>query len=106
MSQKCQRTTLSKEAREAINLLIRQTDPVNSVKIRVKDRPGTTTSRDCRLPIPGTAIMKQYKGMAHKVLVLKDGFEYGQKRYKSLSAIAKRITGSHWNGYNFFGLEK
>ena len=60
---------------------------------------------DPRLPLPGTAIVRQYKGRVLQVLVLPDGFEFEGQRYKSLSAVAKRITGSHVNGYRFFGLE-
>jgi hypothetical protein len=62
-------------------------------------------SADPRLPTPGTAIVRQYKGRTLQVLVLPDGFEFEGRRYKSLSAVAKRITGSHVNGYRFFGLE-
>jgi hypothetical protein len=63
------------------------------------------TATDARLPSPGTAIVRQYKGRKLQVLVLADGFEFEGKRYKSLSAVAKTITGSHINGYRFFGLE-
>jgi len=60
---------------------------------------------DPRLPPPGTAIVRQYKGRALQVLVLTDGFEFQGRRYQSLSAVAKAITGSHVNGYRFFHLE-
>ncbi len=63
-------------------------------------------STDPRLPSPGTAIVREYKGLKLQVLVLADGFEFEGKRYKSLSAVAKKITGSHINGYRFFGLEE
>jgi len=97
---------LAKEVQNTINLLIRQTDPINSLKMRITKQPQSGSNRDCRLPIPGTTIEKKYKDHSYTVIVLKDGFEYEQMRYKSLSAIAKKITGSHWNGYGFFGLEK
>ncbi len=42
----------------------------------------------------------------HTVIVLDDGFEYQGERYRSLSAIARRITGSHWSGPTFFGLKR
>ncbi len=60
---------------------------------------------DPRLPAPGTAIVRRYKGRSLHVLVLADGFEFDGRRYKSLSAVAKTITGSHVNGFRFFGLE-
>ena len=60
---------------------------------------------DARLPMPGTAIVRSYKGRSLHVLVTSDGFEFEGERYKSLSAVAKAITGSHVNGFRFFGLE-
>ena len=61
--------------------------------------------RDPRLPMPGGLIVKQHRGSTHVVKVLDDGrFEYEDRRYKSLSAIAQEITGTKWNGLLFFGL--
>ena len=61
---------------------------------------------DSRLPLPGSVITRQYKGQTLQVKVLSDGFEFEGEVYKSLSSVAKEITGSHWNGYHFFGLRK
>jgi hypothetical protein len=55
---------------------------------------------------PGTALTRQYKGQTVRVTVLADGFEYLGERYKSLSAVAKAVTGQHWNGRLFFGLRQ
>ena len=70
----------------------------------------TTTTRlaaaDNRLPMPGTILVRQYADQTLQVLVLEQGFEYDGQIYKSLTAVAKRITGKHWNGYHFFGLNK
>lgn len=60
--------------------------------------------RDKRIPMPGTAINRVYKGEMHTVTVLDKGFEYDSKMYKTLSAVARAITGSHWNGFKFFDL--
>lgn len=60
---------------------------------------------DPRLPAPGTAIARKYKGRSLTVNVLADGFEYLGDKFTSLSAVAKAITGSHVNGFRFFGLE-
>lgn len=61
--------------------------------------------RDSRLPMPGGLIVKQHKGETIVVKVLDDGrFEYGDQKYRSLSAIAQEITGTKWNGLLFFGL--
>jgi len=64
------------------------------------------TSGDERLPMPGTVLTRDYKGRTLRVTVLSDGFDFDGKHYRSLSAIAKEVTGSHWNGFNFFGLTK
>lgn len=62
--------------------------------------------RDPRLPAPGTVITRPYRGLTIAVTILPDGFEYGGRRFTSLTAVAKAITGSHWNGMEFFGLRK
>ena len=60
---------------------------------------------DPRLPSVGTAITRQYKGRSIRVLVQADGLEFEGERYKTLTAVAEHITGSHINGYRFFSLE-
>jgi hypothetical protein len=59
---------------------------------------------DDRLPLPGTIITREYKGEKLQVKVLPHGFEFEGEVYKSLSAVAKAITGAHCNGYLFFRL--
>jgi hypothetical protein len=54
----------------------------------------------------GTTLVRQWRGHAHTVVVCEDGFEYQGERYRSLTVIAERITGSHWSGPRFFGLTK
>jgi hypothetical protein len=67
---------------------------------------GRGKSTDPRLPAPGSAIVRKYKGRVHRVVFLKDGsgFEYEGDRYRTLTAVAKRITRSHINGFRFFKL--
>jgi hypothetical protein len=60
--------------------------------------------RDPRLPMVGSAITRTYKGRTIGVVVCDDGFEYRGETYSSLSAVCKAITGSHMNGFHFFGL--
>jgi hypothetical protein len=62
-------------------------------RIRVDDRP-----------IAGTRLVREYRGAEHIVTVLADGFEFEGRPYRSLSAIARAITGTRWNGWTFFGL--
>jgi Protein of unknown function (DUF2924) len=54
------------------------------------------------LPLPGTILTRWYKGQTLKVQVLRHGFEYDGQVHKSLSAVAKAITGSHTSGFLFF----
>jgi hypothetical protein len=61
---------------------------------------------DSRLPPPGNTIVKQYKGETHEVTVLENAFEYLGETYKSLSAVAKKISGSHCSGNLFFNIKK
>jgi DUF2924 family protein len=61
---------------------------------------------DSRLPLPGTIITRLYKGETLQVKVLPHGFEFEGEIYKSLSAVAKAITGQHCNGFYFFRLGK
>lgn len=64
----------------------------------------TRSSRDWRLPPPGTLITRRLEGRDIVVKVLDKGFEYQSRRYRSLSAIASEVTGTRWNGPRFFGL--
>jgi hypothetical protein len=61
-------------------------------------------SHDRRLPMPGTVLQREYHGQTVTVTVLDSGFEYAGQVYRSLTAVAKAVTGSHWNGYLFFGI--
>jgi len=61
-------------------------------------------SQGDRLPMPGAVITRRYKGETFEVRVLPKGFEYEGEVYKSLSAVARKVTGTHWNGYHFFKL--
>jgi len=98
--------SLSTKAKGRIKALIEEYDPINNKALR-PDKPVScmpVTAKDKRLPIPGTIITKAYKDAKYQVKVLEKGFEYDGKIFKTLSAIAKEITGAHWNGYLFFNL--
>jgi DUF2924 family protein len=56
-------------------------------------------------PKPGTVLVRDWGGVAHQVKVLEDGLFFRGKRYKSLSEVARVITGSRWSGPLFFGLK-
>ena len=63
-------------------------------------------THDSRLPMPGSLLVKDFKGRTIVVKVLDDGFEYDNRRFASLSAVAREITGTRWNGFLFFGCAK
>jgi len=99
---------LSAQTEGKIQELIQKYDPINNKMLR-PDTPVINGSakklkRDKRLPIPGTVITKEYKGKVLQVKILESGYEYNNKKYRSLSSIAKEATGAHWNGFLFFGL--
>ena len=80
---------------------------------RELDRIGTRLERDgeagtaspARLK-PGTRLIRSWHGTVHQVLALADGYEHEGRAYRSLSQIARAITGAHWSGPRFFGLRK
>ncbi|MEL6111070.1 MAG: DUF2924 domain-containing protein [Planctomycetota bacterium] len=73
---------------------------------KVKTSLPSDEQRDPRLPLPGSEISRVYKGRLITVLIGKNDFEFNGDVYKSLSAIAKAVTGSHVNGFAFFKLRK
>ena len=56
--------------------------------------------------LPGIKLQRDYKGQRISVTVLAKGFLYEGECYKSLTAVAKAVTGKHWNGFHFFNLRK
>ena len=56
-------------------------------------------------PAAGTRLVREHQGVEHTVTVLQDGYEWQGRPYRSLSAIARAITGTRWNGWAFFGLQ-
>ncbi len=81
---------LSEEARKRMHELKRRSDTF-AKKTRV-------------LPPVGTQLVREYQGIEHRVMVLPQGFEYGNVTYNSLSEVARVITGTRWSGPKFFGL--
>jgi hypothetical protein len=69
-----------------------------------KKKRGLRADRD--RPITGTRLIREWQGVEHVVTVLSDGFEWQGRPYKSLSAIARAITGTRWNGLVFFGFKR
>lgn len=70
------------------------------------ERDGDVTrNRVARLK-PGAKLVREWRGDSHTVIVLEDGFEWKAKQWRSLSAIAREITGVHWSGPRFFALNE
>lgn len=69
-----------------------------------KEQDLTLTCYNPTVISPGTKLIKEFKGKKYEVLAVEDGYLFQNKIYKSLSAIANEITGSHWNGKKFFGI--
>ena len=67
-------------------------------------KPRRRSSLETR-PIAGTRLIREWKGVEHSVTVRHEDFEYQGRPYKSLSAVARIITGTRWNGLVFFGLK-
>jgi hypothetical protein len=88
---------LKPETRARLEALGEQVDGGNVVLRRIR--------ADSR-PLPGTRLVREYDGVEHVVTVRPDDFEYAGRRYQSLSAIARAITGTRWNGWVFFGLRQ
>jgi hypothetical protein len=86
---------LKPETRARLEALGEQLDGGNVVLRRMR--------ADSR-PLPGTRLVREYDGVQHVVTVRADDFEYEGRPYRSLSAIARHITGTRWNGHTFFGL--
>ena len=86
---------------------LRMTPPREPKPARDADQRTTSVATKVQpshaLP-PGTMLKRNYKGRTVRVQALADGFEWEGERYRSLTAVAKAVTGKHWNGFHFFNL--
>ena len=89
--------TRSRTPREALDAAT----VVNQASVVTTD---ANPKRDPRLPSAGTVLTRQYHGREIRVLTLDDGFEWDGRHFKSLTAVARAVTGAKWNGKLFFGL--
>ena len=88
---------LARETRRTLDLLA---DEVEGKVVRKR------MVEDARNPVPGTRLVREWEGLEHTVTVLGDGYDWKGRKYRSLSAVAKAITGTNWNGFRFFGLRE
>jgi hypothetical protein len=104
--------TLSERARKRAEELARDADLRTTLPRPPKEASGAKTvalpapklTAHDRLPLPGTVLTRRYRARRVEAKVLPQGFEYEGQVYRSLSAVAEAVTGSHWNGHLFFGL--
>lgn len=95
---------LSERARQRAEELADETDlRLIAPKGWTEERP-FRPSEKTRLPLPGTVLTREFQGETITVTVLDKGVAWKGKVYRSLSAVAKTVTGSHWGGPHFFGL--
>ena len=88
---------LTRETRRVLDLLADEVEGKISRKSMVADP---------RNPVVGTRLVREWDGAEHTVTVMKDGYEWAGRKYRSLSAVAKAMTGTNWNGFRFFGLRE
>lgn len=86
---------LSREARRTLKNIADGKASRADLSIRRRKQAGLTC---------GTRLLREWHGQRHEVVVKEDGFLYGGKTYRSLSAVARAITGTAWSGNRFFGL--
>jgi len=72
--------------------------------VKAEQDPARASSAERRPALPGARLIRDWNGSSHVVDVVDDGFIYAGSRYRSLSKIAREITGSNWSGPRFFGL--
>ena len=84
---------------ETVRRLEKLGEELDGGRVDVRKRPANDR------PISGTRLIRDYQGVEHCVTVRDNDFEYQGRPYKSLSAIARAITGTQWNGLTFFGLK-
>ena len=94
---------LSERARERAQSLARDAD-LRLTAPQSMTRPRGGQGADSRLPKPGVLLTRSFQGRTVDVEVLDHGFRYDGVVYRSLSAVARTVSGTRWNGYAFFGL--
>ena len=79
--------------------------PLPRIPEEAFEPPPASRARDPRIPPSGTVLLRHFGDRDYRVTVTDKGFMLGRHRYRSLSRVAKAITGKHWNGFLFFGLD-
>ena len=75
-------------------------------RVLLEDATGAPKSATSPLPRTGTILVREWRGTTHQVAVVDNGFRWSGKTHRSLSSIARAITGTNWNGPRFFGMRE
>ena len=86
-----------RDTRRMLDLLADEVQGISKRKLQITDP---------RNPVTGTRLIREWDGVENTVTVLKDGYDWQGRKFKSLSAVAFAITGTRWNGYRFFGMRE
>jgi len=84
-------------------ILIEHGYGITGVKLETEKTKQRRASGD--MPILGTKLIREWKGTRYEVMIVSGGVEYQGKRYRSLTSVTRAITGCHWNGRTFFGID-
>ncbi len=106
MGQKFLRKRLAYRIQEIYYGGLTKTDTDRIDKINKAIEREEINSKKCKRVLPGTRFIREWNGNEYEAIAREDGFEYKGQVYSSLSAIAREITGTRWNGLIFFGLKK
>jgi hypothetical protein len=79
---------------------------LDAIADELEGKPRKKSGQRAGRPVEGTRLIREWQGKEHCVTVRRDDFEYQGRPYKSLSAVARHITGTNWNGLVFFGLKR
>jgi hypothetical protein len=83
-----------------------QSGPESIARLDPSDRAAKPAATPRMVLVPGSRLVREWNGRPYTVSVIEEGFVYKDKVWSSLSAIAKDITGAHWSGPRFFGLNR
>lgn len=98
---------LSAEAQKQLEALMKkQAGTIRRAALPPLPELSEKPRRDPRLPPPGSFITKKHRQQTYQIKVLDDGFEVDGQRFKTLSAVARAITGMKWNGFAWAGLSR
>lgn len=95
---------LSAAIRRRLEALARSVESDSEEAVNGRLSTAAVLPAGCRKPRPGSRLVRQWQGRSHVVEVIHGGFVYKGQHYTSLTSIARAITGAHWSGPRFFGL--